>query len=106
VAATPPADTATYDLVVANIVAPVLLEHAPALCSRLQRGPADRSAGGLVLSGLRDEEVHRVAGRYADLLGTAPDRSSLGGWHCLRFGARGRVDPAGQDPLPGRSGSR
>lgn len=77
---------AEYDVVVANIVAPVLLEHAPALCSRVRREAADRLVGGVVLSGLRDDDVDRVAGRYADLLGTAPARAMLGDWHCLRFG--------------------
>jgi ribosomal protein L11 methyltransferase len=83
VTASLPAAGADCDLVLANIVAPVLLDHAPSLCDRVRRGPA---RGGLVLSGLLAGDVPAVADRYAAILGVAPARSSLGDWHCLRFG--------------------
>jgi len=85
VAAAPP-HAAACDLVLANIVAPVLLEQAPILCDRVRRGPGGRPAGCLVLSGLRGDDVDRVADRYAAALGVAPTRSALGDWHGLRFG--------------------
>lgn len=86
VAAAPPAAGSGYDLVLANIVAPVLIEHAAVLCAAVRRRPAGGLAGGLVLSGLRGDEVDRVADRYAHLLGAAPVRTAAGDWHCLLFG--------------------
>jgi len=86
IAAALPDAGAAFDLVLANIVAPELLDHAPGLCDRVRRGPDGRPAGGLVLSGLRGDDVDRVADRYSALLGAAPTRSTLGEWHCLRFG--------------------
>lgn len=74
-----------HDVVVANIVAPVLLDHAPALCAAVHRA-ATRPRGGVVLSGLRDDDVDRVADRYAELLAMPPHRTTLGDWHCLQFG--------------------
>lgn len=86
VAASLPTDAAGCDVVVANIVAPVLLEEAAALCGCRHRETAARPPGSVILSGLRDDDMDRVAVRYTDLLGTAPARTSRGGWHCLRFG--------------------
>jgi ribosomal protein L11 methyltransferase len=77
---------AGYDLVVANITADVLLEHAAGLCAGVRRRPDGRLGGGLVLSGLRGDDADRVADRYRGLLGTVPHRAALGAWHCLRFG--------------------
>ena len=74
-----------HDVVVANIVAPVLLDHAPTLCGAVHRGAA-RPHGCVVLSGLRDDDVDRVADRYAERLAMRPHRTTLGGWHCLQFG--------------------
>jgi ribosomal protein L11 methyltransferase len=71
-----------YDLVLANIVAPVLLAHAGALCSRV--GPG----GALVLSGLLAADVAEVSACYRRLLDVAPTETILDGWHCLRFGTR------------------
>lgn len=79
-----PADAGPYDLVLANIVAPVLLEHADTLCGRLGR------AGGCVLSGLRVEDVEAVANRYAALLGCRPLVTDRGEWRCLTFCRRAR----------------
>ncbi len=77
VAAALPVDGEACDLVFANIVAPVLLEHAAVLCGRVGRG------GGLVLSGLRAADVPAVAERYAEILGAAPETTSRGDWRCL-----------------------
>lgn len=76
-----PARGERYDLVVANIVAPVLLEHAEAVCGRLAAG------GCLVLSGVREEEVTAVADRYAALLRQRPMVAARGAWRCLTFAA-------------------
>ena len=75
-----PAESAPYDLVVANIVAPVLVEHAAALCRRVR---AER--GCLVLSGLLADEVPRVADRYTAELGCRPLVRERGDWRCLAF---------------------
>jgi ribosomal protein L11 methyltransferase len=83
-----PAESAPYDFVVANIVAPVLVEHAEALCRRVR---ADR--GCLVLSGLHADEVPRVADRYAAQLGCTPLIRERGDWRCLVFGIDSRQGP-------------
>jgi ribosomal protein L11 methyltransferase len=72
-----PVEGEACDLVFANIVAPVLLDHVAALCGRMGRG------GGLVLSGLRADDVPEVAERYAALLGAAPEMAARGDWRCL-----------------------
>jgi ribosomal protein L11 methyltransferase len=73
---------AVYDLVFANIVPAVLIEHAERLCGHLRHAPA---GGCLVLSGLVTDEVGVVVERYARLLATDPVCTGLGEWHCLRF---------------------
>jgi len=75
-----PAESAPYDLIVANIVAPVLVDHAAALCRRLQAG-----RGCLVLSGLLADEVPLVADRYRAEIGRRPLVRERDGWHCLTF---------------------
>lgn len=67
------------DLVVANIVAAVLLDHAERLSELVARDPA----GCLVLSGLRPADVEGVAGRFTALLGKSPERASRDGWEAL-----------------------
>lgn len=86
VAADLPAAGPGYDLVLANIVAPVLIEHAAVLGSAVRRRPDGGLAGGLFLSGLRDHEVGPVIDRYRVVLDVAPLHATLGDWHCLRFG--------------------
>jgi len=86
VAADLPAAGPGYDLVLANIVAPVLIEHAAVLGAAVRRRPDGGLAGGLVLSGLRDHEVAPVIDRYRVVLDVAPLHATLGEWHCLRFG--------------------
>jgi ribosomal protein L11 methyltransferase len=76
-----PVESAPYDLVVANIVAPVLIEHATALCRRVRAG-----RGCLVLSGLLADEVPLVADRYTAELGCTPLIRERGDWRCLVFG--------------------
>jgi ribosomal protein L11 methyltransferase len=68
-----------YDVVVANIVAPVLLADADALCERLRRG------GTLVLSGLLDDNLPAIIERFQALIRTRPDVSHSGNWRCLMF---------------------
>jgi ribosomal protein L11 methyltransferase len=75
----PPTPT-PYDLVVANIVAAVLIEHATPLCDRVSA-----CGGELVLSGLRDEEAAAVADRFAALLDSRPRIQERGVWRCLSF---------------------
>jgi ribosomal protein L11 methyltransferase len=82
VAAMLPAAAEPFDLVLANIVQPVLLEHAAALCSLLGRD------GNLVLSGLRADDVPAVQERYAAILGAAPEITARGDWRCLVFARR------------------
>ena len=80
VAATLGPDESPYDLVVANIVAPVLAEHADDLCRRV----APRG-GYLVLSGLSAADAPAVAARYAARLGCEPEVRQRGDWRCLVF---------------------
>jgi len=78
----PPADAgARYDLVLANIVAPVLLDHAAALADRLAPG------GRLVLSGLLTADLPGVVTAYSRHVPAAPITTALDGWHCLVFGS-------------------
>jgi ribosomal protein L11 methyltransferase len=78
-AALPP-ESETYDVVVANIVAAVLTEHAALLCDRVGRG-----GGQLVLSGLLADEAAAVADRFAALLDSRPQILERGPWRCLSF---------------------
>jgi ribosomal protein L11 methyltransferase len=77
-------DDGRYDLVFANIVAPVLLDRVEQLCGRVGSG-AGSGAGCLVLSGLLADELSAVADRYSRVLGAAPIPTVMGEWHCLRF---------------------
>jgi ribosomal protein L11 methyltransferase len=80
-----PADTEPHDLVVANIVADVLLQHAGPLVAAVRLNPARGLAGGVVLSGLLEEDVVRVAHVFAGLLGGPPVVTRRGEWRCLTF---------------------
>lgn len=75
--------TGGYDLVFANIVASVLLDHADRIVARVGRAPG--AGGCLVLSGLLESDVAAVAGRFGDRLGCRPQRTVAGEWRCLRF---------------------
>jgi ribosomal protein L11 methyltransferase len=74
----------TFDLVIANIQADVLVELAGAL--------APRAAGHLILSGLLSEQVHRVAAAYVasglTLVRTAPGREDPAWGAALLAGPR------------------
>ncbi len=95
----PPAAGAGYDLVVANIVAEVLLDHATALCAALRRDAAGRPIGWLVLSGLRAEDLPAVSAGFEALLATQPRQTERDGWHCFCWpGGDGEVD---RSSLPG-----
>jgi len=52
-----------YDLVLANILRPVLIEHAPALTRKIASG------GTLILSGLIASDVPEIVATYSALLG-------------------------------------
>jgi ribosomal protein L11 methyltransferase len=86
VAAALPAQETGFDLVLANIVAPVLVEQASALCRLLRRDAMGAIKGGLILGGLRAADVAAVAARYEALLGSGPAVTTGGDWHCLHFG--------------------
>lgn len=75
-----PVDSGGYDVVVANIVAAVLLEHAASLC-----GHVSRADGELILSGLRADDLPAVGTCFAGLLGTQPLIRKRGDWRCLIF---------------------
>ncbi|MEI6658564.1 MAG: 50S ribosomal protein L11 methyltransferase [Planctomycetota bacterium] len=80
-----PANAEPHDLVVANIVADVLLQHAGPLAAAVRRNPAGGLAGGVVLSGLLEEDVVRVAHVFTGLLGGPPVVTRRGEWRCLTF---------------------
>jgi ribosomal protein L11 methyltransferase len=68
----------TYDVVLANILRPVLLQFAPELARRLAPG------GTLILSGLIEPDVEEVASRYSGLLGGGrPVGRGRGEWRAL-----------------------
>ena len=81
VTATIPAAAGPHDLVLANIVAPVLVQRAADLCRVLARPD-----GELVLSGLLAADVAEVAEVFAGLVGRRPVMSQRGDWRCLAFG--------------------
>ena len=67
-----------FELVVANVLLPVLLEYASGLVGRLALG------GALVLSGLVGTDVPPISARYAPLLdGLRPEVHELDGWRAL-----------------------
>lgn len=78
--ATLPPEPEPYDVVVANIDAAALTEHAAALC-----GHVGRDGGELVLSGLLADEMPAVADRFAVLLDSRPQIRECGPWRCLSF---------------------
>jgi ribosomal protein L11 methyltransferase len=68
-----------YDLVVANILRKILLDHAEALCARQAPG------GGLVVSGLVATDLPEVGVRYGNLLGRRPESYQLDDWRALAW---------------------
>jgi ribosomal protein L11 methyltransferase len=88
-----PAAAPSYDLVVANIVADVLVAHAPHLAAAVRHDPR----GGLVLSGLLDDDVTRVAAAFTGLLEGPPVVTRRGDWRCLVFAP---AATAGERPCP------
>ena len=87
-----PAHAEPHDLVVANIVADVLLLHAERLTAAVRRDSAGGLAGGIVLSGLLEEDAGRVAHAFAGLLGGPPVVTRRGDWRCLTFTASTMAD--------------
>ncbi len=71
-------DEAPFDVVVANILRPVLLAHAEPLVARLAPG------GTLILAGLVATDLPELGVRYGALLaGRRPTSYSLGEWRAL-----------------------
>ncbi len=70
-----------HDLILANIVAPVLRAHADELCRRIAPG------GTIVLCGLLSTDVSEIDSLYRRHLATEPIMTELDGWHCLQFRA-------------------
>ncbi|OFZ80418.1 MAG: hypothetical protein A2583_15660 [Bdellovibrionales bacterium RIFOXYD1_FULL_53_11] len=68
-----------YDIVIANILRPVLVEHARELCGRLRRG------GAMILSGLLEKDVREVSDLYSALLGAGFAVREKGDWRALEF---------------------
>jgi ribosomal protein L11 methyltransferase len=67
-----------YELIVANILCAVLLDHADRLVQRISPG------GTLVLSGLVSTDVPAVSARFASLLfGRRPEVYERGDWRAL-----------------------
>lgn len=72
-------------IVVANILAPVLIEFAPQVAASLDRGPGAR----LVLSGILDEQYPDVRAAYGALGLEERDAMLLGPWRTGLFGFGG-----------------
>jgi ribosomal protein L11 methyltransferase len=69
--------TRTYDLVLANILAPVLIELAPMLSA------AVGSNGRLLLAGLIEEQVERVVKAFPEF--SLKETLTDGNWRCLEL---------------------
>lgn len=70
-----------HELILANIVAPVLGPHAGALCRSLAPG------GSIVLGGLLAADLSEIIPLYRRHLPSDPITAELDGWHCLLFRA-------------------
>lgn len=68
-----------YDLVIANILRPVLIEFAQVLVKLL------KPQGVLILSGLMEMDLPEVISKYSELLGRKPEVRKLNEWHALRW---------------------
>ncbi len=69
-----------FDLILANILSKVLLEHAEQLCLRLSR------QGRIILSGLFGTDVPSILGRYKPLLAPMkPEIFERGDWRAVVF---------------------
>ncbi len=73
-------DMHTYDVVLANILAPVLIDLAPQLARALAPGAK------LLLAGIIEEQVERVVAAFPLL--TRTDELSDGVWRCVQLEAR------------------
>jgi ribosomal protein L11 methyltransferase len=76
----PDQETQKYPVIVANILKPVLLEHADALVSRLA------SPGLLILSGLIEPDLEPVRVKYTEAMHTPPSQVLENGeWRAIVF---------------------
>lgn len=91
-----PGERPAYDLVVANIVAAVLVDHVEPLTRAVRRDADGGLAGCLVLSGLLGDDAAHVAAAFAARLGRPPVETARGDWRCLTFAPPGmtRGEPA------------
>lgn len=72
-----------YQMVIANILRPVLLQFAEELVKRMD------SRATLVLSGLIEKDTAEVSRRYSELLGFAPETRFLNEWWSLVWKRKG-----------------
>lgn len=71
-----------YDILVANILRPILMEQADVLAAAL----VDPRTSGVILSGLIEKDLEYVLPRYEPLLaGRKPTIRSLGEWRALTW---------------------
>lgn len=70
--------TGPFDIVLANILKPVLLEYCAELCDRMER-----QRGVLILSGLIEQDVKEVAADFSSILKAEPEVRALNEWRCL-----------------------
>lgn len=73
------ADFQPYEIVLANILKPILLQFSEELCRRIA------PKGVLILSGLIEGDVAAVSAEYSRLLGVQPDLRRLNEWRALVF---------------------
>jgi ribosomal protein L11 methyltransferase len=73
----------TYDVVLANILAPVLMELSPMLSAAVARG------GRLLLAGLIEEQVQRVVRAFPEF--SVAEVLTEGNWRCLVLRRAGDV---------------
>lgn len=74
------ADGQLFGVIVANILSGPLIELAPDLSRHLEPG------GVLILSGILEDQAHRVAEAYTELGLDRPEIFTSGEWAALRFG--------------------
>ena len=80
--ALPVASAARYDIVLANILKPVLLNFAETLVSCLK----NKSKSRVILSGLVEADVAQVSECYSALLGRKPSEvTAKGDWRCITW---------------------
>lgn len=72
-----PPQTEKFDLVIANILRPVLLQFCQELCSRIKPG------GNLLLSGLVENDLSEIQTAFSQYIKTQPQIRSQGDWRSI-----------------------